>query len=112
MEKNLEIATGQRTLFNGSSNLHKGSFYHEDGHLVVEDKVIGSATSGQLTPLHVGRLGLARQHDPHTSGRCAPHERRNPVPERDLGGEAVEFESTVRLAPGDPEQFLGGDRLH
>ena len=50
MEKNLEIATGQRTLFNGSSNLHKGSLYNEDGHLVVEDKVIGSATSGQLTP--------------------------------------------------------------
>jgi hypothetical protein len=49
-QKNLEIATGQRTLFNGSSNLHKGSLYNEDGHLVVEDKVIGSATSGQLTP--------------------------------------------------------------
>ena len=46
----LLLATGQRTLFNGSSNLHKGSVYTEGGHLVVEDKVIGSATSGQLTP--------------------------------------------------------------
>ena len=46
----LLLATGQRTQSNGSNGLHKASFYHEDGHLVVEDKVIGSATSGQLTP--------------------------------------------------------------
>jgi len=46
----LTLATGPRVLFNGSSNLHKGSFYNEDGHVVVEDKVIGSASSGQLTP--------------------------------------------------------------
>jgi len=46
----LLLATGQRTQSNGSNGLHKASFYHEGGHLVVEDKVIGSATSGQLTP--------------------------------------------------------------